>query len=76
MEFYVYLLLKEKECYMKRLPKWIYYKKIFRSKFQAGCVKAKIEDNWKNGYEVGPVVEIKKLKSNKYIVRYTYDEII
>ncbi|TSB46693.1 hypothetical protein [Alkalicoccobacillus porphyridii] len=57
-----------------KLPRWIYYKQIFSSKFQAGCLKAKIEDNWHNGYEVGPLVEIKKLKSNRYVVRYTYDE--
>lgn len=58
------------------LPRWIYYKQVFYSKFQAGCLKAKIEDNWQNGYEIGPLVEVKKLKSNKYVVRYTYDETI
>lgn len=58
------------------LPRWIYYKQVFYSKFQAGCLKAKIEDNWHNGYEVGALVEVKKLKSNKYVVRYTYDETI
>ncbi len=59
---------------VKGRPRWIYYKKIFQSKFQAGCLKAKIEDNWANGYEIGPSVEIRKLKTNKYVVRYTYDE--
>ncbi|MDQ0205615.1 hypothetical protein [Alkalicoccobacillus murimartini] len=57
-----------------QLTRWIYYKQVFYSKFQAGCLKAKLEDNWDNGYEVGPLVEIKKLKSNRYVVRYTYDE--
>ncbi|SFL54786.1 hypothetical protein SAMN04488054_10297 [Salibacterium qingdaonense] len=55
-------------------PRWIYWKETFRSKFQAGCLKAKLEDNWSNGYELGPLVEIRKLKSNKYVVRYTFDE--
>ncbi|GAE30757.1 hypothetical protein [Halalkalibacter hemicellulosilyticus] len=59
---------------MKQPPKWIYYSKVFYSKFQAGCVKAKIEDNWINGHEIGPIVEIKRLKSKRYVVRYTYDE--
>ncbi|WP_100406830.1 hypothetical protein [Bacillus solitudinis] len=59
---------------MKSLPRWIYYRKTFRSKFQAGCIKAKLEDNWQAGYENGPLVEIKKLRTDKYIVRYTYDE--
>ena len=49
---------------MAKEPHWIYWKKTFRSKFQAGCVKAKLEDNWHNGYEIGPFVEIKKLKTN------------
>ncbi|ALA51086.1 hypothetical protein CAY60_007925 [Shouchella clausii] len=60
----------------RRKPHWVYYKEIFRSKFQAGCVKAKLEDNWQNGYEIGPLVEVKKLRSNKYVVRYTYDEVM
>ncbi|UOE93121.1 hypothetical protein [Alkalihalobacillus sp. LMS39] len=55
-------------------PRWIYWKQTFHSKFQAGCLKAKLEDNWQNGYEIGPCVEIKKLKSDKYVVRYTWDE--
>ncbi|WP_193550812.1 hypothetical protein [Salicibibacter kimchii] len=55
-------------------PRWIYWKQTFRSKFQAGCVKAKLEDNWHNGYEVCPLVEIIKLKNEKYVVRFTYDE--
>ncbi|EZH67023.1 MULTISPECIES: hypothetical protein [Geomicrobium] len=59
---------------MKRGPHWIYFKQTFRSKFQAGCIKAKLEDNWQNGYEVGPLVEIIRLRNDKYVVRYTYDE--
>ncbi|GEL08148.1 hypothetical protein [Salisediminibacterium halotolerans] len=57
-----------------RQPRWIYWKEIFRTKFQANCQKTKIEDNWIGGYEIGPSVEIRKLKSDKYIIRYTYDE--
>lgn len=60
---------------MYKKPRWIYWKQTFRSKFQAACLKAKIEDNWQNGYEIGPCVEIKKLKTDKYVVRYTYDEL-
>ncbi|MBB6448504.1 hypothetical protein HNR44_000453 [Geomicrobium halophilum] len=55
-------------------PRWIYWKQTFRSKFQAGCVKAKLEENWNNGYEIGPLVEIIQLKNEKYVVRFTYDE--
>ena len=40
-------------------PRWIYWKKTFHSKFQAGCLKAKLEENWHNGYELGPLVEIR-----------------
>ncbi|CAM3990952.1 hypothetical protein [Alkalicoccus chagannorensis] len=57
-----------------RTPRWIYFKQIFSSKFQASCTKAKIEDNWGGGYEVGPSVEIRRLKNDRYVVRYTYDE--
>ncbi|SDI53874.1 hypothetical protein [Natribacillus halophilus] len=55
-------------------PRWIYWKQTFRSKFQAGCVKAKLEDNWHNGYELSPLVEVIQLKNEKYVVRFTYDE--
>ncbi|WP_054710773.1 hypothetical protein [Bacillus sp. JCM 19041] len=62
---------------MKRhKPHWVYYKEVFRSKFQAGCLKAKLEDNWQRGYEIGPLVEVRRLKTNKYVVRYTYDEVM
>ncbi|MBM7838161.1 hypothetical protein JOC54_001392 [Alkalihalobacillus xiaoxiensis] len=57
-------------------PRWVYYKDVFRSKFQAGCLKAKLEDNWHHKYEVGPLVEVKRLKTNRYVVRYTYDEVM
>lgn len=59
---------------MARKKRWIYINQTFISKFQAGCLKAKIEDNWLNGYEIGPVVEVVQLKNEKYAVRYTYDE--
>ncbi|WP_078430047.1 hypothetical protein [Alkalihalobacterium alkalinitrilicum] len=61
---------------MTKKPRWIYWKQTFHSKFQANCLKARIDDNWFNGYEIGPYVEIRKLKTDKYVVRYTYDEII
>ena len=54
--------------------RWIYWKQIFKSKFQASCLKAKLEENWYNGYETPPWVEIRKLAEEKYVVRYTYDE--
>lgn len=57
-------------------PRWIYWNQVFPSRFQAGCMKAKIEDNWMNGYETGPLVEIRKLNDRKYVVRYTFDETI
>ncbi|MBB5172271.1 hypothetical protein [Texcoconibacillus texcoconensis] len=53
---------------------WIYFRQIFDSKFQASCLKAKIEENWHNGYELPPWVEIRKLKDERYVVRYTFDE--
>ncbi|PYZ99152.1 hypothetical protein CR205_04055 [Alteribacter lacisalsi] len=57
-----------------KTTRWIYFKEIFTSKFQAGCLKAKLEDNWHNGYENPPWVEIRKRKDNRYVVRYTFDE--
>ncbi len=55
-------------------PHWIYWKQIFASKFQASCLKSKLEENWCGKYEIPPWVEIRKLAENKYVVRYTYDE--
>jgi hypothetical protein len=57
-----------------KTTRWVYWKAIFRSKFQASCLKAKIEENWRGGYELPPWVEIKKIAEEKYVVRYTYDE--
>ncbi len=57
---------------MKKI-RWIYWKDIFKTKFQASCMKAKLEENWRGGYEIGPWVEIRKLQENRYVVRYTYD---
>ena len=57
-----------------KITRWIYWKQIFQSKFQASCLKAKLEDNWHNGYEMPPWVEIRQLAKEKYVVRYTFDE--
>lgn len=54
--------------------RWIYWKQIFQTKFQASCLKAKLEDHWCNSYDIPPWVEIRKLAEEKYIVRYTFDE--
>ncbi|WP_035186395.1 hypothetical protein [Alteribacter aurantiacus] len=66
------MLGKQKQP-LKR-TRWVYLKQIFTSKFQAGCLKAKLEENWQNGYEIPPWVEIRKLRDDRYVVRYTYDE--
>lgn len=66
--------MKGDERRMGKKKRWVYMNRTFVSKFQASCLKARIEDNWHNGYEIGPVVEIIQLKSGKYAVRYTYDE--
>ncbi|SDC10450.1 hypothetical protein [Shouchella lonarensis] len=60
----------------RRKPRWVYYKGVFRSQFQAGCMKARLEDNWQQGYEPGPFIEVRKLRTDKYVIRYTYDEMM
>lgn len=53
--------------------KWIYWSRLFESKFQAGCLVARMkEDWWVYGYESPQQVEIVKLKNGKYGVRYIW----
>jgi hypothetical protein len=51
--------------------KWVYWSKLFDSKFQAGClVKRMEEDWWIYGYYSPKEVEIYRLRNGKYGVRF------
>lgn len=52
---------------------WIYWAELFDSKFQAGCLKTRMEqDWWVIGYESPDLVQVVQLKNGKYSVRFTW----
>lgn len=53
--------------------KWIYWSRMFDSKFQAGCLMTRMkEDWWIYGYDSPKEVEVYKHKNGKYGVRYIW----
>lgn len=54
---------------------WIYWVKLYDSKFQANCLRVRIEqDWWVRGYDSPTEVEVFQVKSGKYGVRYCWRE--
>jgi hypothetical protein len=52
---------------------WVYWGKLYESRFQANCLRVRMEqDWWIKGYESPDAVEVYKVKSGKYGVRYTW----
>lgn len=52
---------------------WVYYGKLFDSKFQAGCLAARIRDDWwTNHYQIPRFVGIYQTKSGRYGVKYLW----
>ncbi|EGL83572.1 hypothetical protein CathTA2_0859 [Caldalkalibacillus thermarum TA2.A1] len=53
---------------------WIYWGKLYDSKFQANCLKMRIEhDWWLMGRHTPQMVEVFKVKSGKYGVRFSWE---
>ncbi|WP_186445795.1 hypothetical protein [Paenibacillus cremeus] len=50
---------------------WIYWVKLYDSKFQAGCLAKRMEEDWWiYGYECPSEVEVFRSKKGKFGVRY------
>jgi hypothetical protein len=50
---------------------WVYYGKLFDSKFQAGCLAERFrEDWWTNGYKSPAYVGIYRTNKGRYGVKY------
>ncbi|AHV98349.1 MULTISPECIES: hypothetical protein [Paenibacillus] len=50
---------------------WIYFAKLFRTRFQAGCLAKRLEqDGWIYGYHDLQLVEIYRSRKGKYGVRF------
>lgn len=50
---------------------WVYYGKLFDSKFQAGCLAARFrEDWWSNEYKSPEHVGIYRTSKGRYGVKY------
>ncbi|WP_201763535.1 hypothetical protein [Chengkuizengella marina] len=51
--------------------KWIYCVKLYDSKFQAGCLAKRMEEDWwVYGFEYPTEVEVFKSQKGRYGVRY------
>jgi hypothetical protein len=51
--------------------KWVYFGKLFTSKFQAGCLAKRLEqDGWIYGYEDPYSVEIFRSRRGRYGVKF------
>ncbi|MNJ36448.1 hypothetical protein [Paenibacillus bouchesdurhonensis] len=51
--------------------KWVYFNKLYRTKFQAGCLaKRLVQDGWIYGFEEMREVEIFRSRKGKYGVRF------
>ncbi|QJC52449.1 hypothetical protein HGI30_13355 [Paenibacillus albicereus] len=50
---------------------WIYWGRLYDSKFQAGCLVKRMENDWWiYGYECPSEIEVFQSKRGKYGVRY------
>jgi hypothetical protein len=51
--------------------KWIYWIRLFDSKFQADCLAKRMEEDWwVYGYRSPRFIEVFRLKKGKYCVRF------
>ncbi|MBJ9988236.1 MULTISPECIES: hypothetical protein [Paenibacillus] len=51
--------------------RWVYFGKLYRTKFQAGCLAKRLEqDSWIYGYEEPRIVEIFRSRRGRYGVRF------
>ncbi|MGW8825714.1 hypothetical protein ACWGNU_26710 [Paenibacillus lautus] len=50
---------------------WVYYGKLYTTKFQAGCFAKRLEqDGWLFGYHDPRTVEVYRSKKGRYGVRF------
>lgn len=57
----------------KQQPTWIYWAKLFDSRFQARCLAARMqEDWWIYGYDSPDEVEVYRSNKGKFGVRYLW----
>lgn len=50
---------------------WVYYGKLYTTKFQAGCFAKRLEqDAWLFGYGDPQVVEVYRSRKGRYGIRY------
>ncbi|MDR6224882.1 hypothetical protein [Desmospora profundinema] len=53
---------------------WIYWAKLYETRFQARCLAARMEEDWWiYGYESPAEVEVYQSKRGRYGVRYMWE---
>ncbi|WP_176444621.1 hypothetical protein [Paenibacillus herberti] len=53
------------------MSRWIYWGRLYDSKFQAGCLVKRMENDWWiYGYECPREIEVFQSRRGKYGVRY------
>lgn len=51
--------------------KWVYWGKLYNTKFQASCILRRIEhDGWLYGYDYPREIEVFRSKTGRYGVRF------
>ena len=56
---------------VKRSVKWVYWGRLYDSKFQAGCLARRMtEDWWVFGYECPREIEIFQSRKGRYGVKF------
>ncbi len=51
--------------------RWVYFNKLYRTKFQAGCLARRLEqDGWIYGFDDMRQIEIFRSRKGKYGVRF------
>ena len=59
------------ERMMARRMRWVYFNKLYRTKFQAGCLARRLEqDGWIYGFDDMREIEIYRSRKGKYGVRF------
>ncbi|WP_158081671.1 hypothetical protein [Paenibacillus selenitireducens] len=52
--------------------KWVYWGKLYNTKFQASCILKRIEhDAWVYGYQDPSEIEIFRSRTGRYGIRFT-----
>lgn len=63
--------VRKNERMDRQAMRWVYFNKLYRTKFQAGCLARRLEqDGWIYGFDDMREIEIFRSRKGKYGVRF------